>query len=62
VDLLTVDEVSAYLKVPVGTLYNWRSRGEGPRAARLGRHLRYRRSDLEAWIAERARADTRRSA
>jgi excisionase family DNA binding protein len=51
--LLTIADVSAYLRVPVGTLYNWRTRGEGPRAAKLGRHLRYRRSDVGRWLDER---------
>ncbi len=48
--LMTIDEVSDYLRVPVATLYRWRHHQEGPKAARIGRHLRYRRSDVEAWI------------
>lgn len=47
---MTIDEVSDYLRVPVATLYRWRHHQEGPKAARIGRHLRYRRSDVEAWI------------
>jgi hypothetical protein len=34
-------DVSAYLAVPVRTLYQWSHRGEGPPAIRSGRHLRY---------------------
>jgi hypothetical protein len=34
--LWTVEQVSAYLGVPVATLYQWRYRRTGPRAARVG--------------------------
>ena len=40
---------------PIGTLYQWRSRGEGPPAIRIGRHLKYDEDDLEAWIESRKR-------
>lgn len=42
---------SYFLGVPVGTLYYWRCRGEGPQACKLGRHLRYRAEDVRAWVA-----------
>ena len=48
--LLTIREVGAYLGIPVPTLYQWRYVGKGPKAAKLGRHLRYRRADVEAWL------------
>lgn len=51
--LLSVDDVASLLGVPVATLYAWRYRGTGPRGLRVGRHLRYRRSDLDAWIRQR---------
>ena len=38
--LWSVDDVSAFLGVPVETLYQWRKRHYGPRAGRVGRHLR----------------------
>lgn len=49
--LWTVAETSYFLGVPVGTLYYWRCRGEGPDACKLGRHLRYRAEDVRAWVA-----------
>lgn len=49
-EFLTVQEVADLLKVPKATLYAWRSRGQGPRVAKLGKHLRYRRSDIDAWV------------
>ncbi|WP_025323480.1 helix-turn-helix transcriptional regulator [Deferrisoma camini] len=35
-----------------GTLANWRSMRKGPRYVRLGRLVRYRVSDLLAWLDE----------
>lgn len=48
--ILTIDQAAAYLSIPKGTLYTWRTRrvGFGPRAVKLGGCLRYRRSDLGA--------------
>lgn len=48
--LMTIQELAQYLGVPVGTLYQWRYRREGPPGFRVGRHVRYRRSDVEMWI------------
>jgi len=42
--------LSGYIGIPERTIYNWRQRGEGPPAYRIGKHLRYRRSDVEAWL------------
>ncbi|WP_432504307.1 helix-turn-helix transcriptional regulator [Kineococcus arenarius] len=53
--LWTVDDVAAYLGVPTGTLYQWSSRGIGPRTRKVGRHLRYRPQDVEAWLDGRER-------
>ncbi len=52
--LMTLVELSELLGVPVGTLYAWRFRGEGPAGYRIGRHVRYRRSMVEAWIESQA--------
>lgn len=48
--LLTVDQVSDWLGVPKGTLYQWRSRSRGPRAIKLGNGIRYRRSEIERYL------------
>lgn len=52
--LMTLNELSEMLGVPVSTLYAWRYRGEGPAGYRIGRHVRYRRSVVEAWIESQA--------
>jgi len=50
--ILTIDQAAQYLSIPKATLYTWRTRrvGFGPRAIKVGGCLRYRRSDLDAWI------------
>jgi excisionase family DNA binding protein len=48
--LMTLPEVAELLGIPVATLYRWRHRGEGPRGYRIGRHVRYRRSVVDAWV------------
>lgn len=52
-ELLDPEWLSGVLGIPVRTIYAWRQRGEGPPAYRIGKHLRYRRSDVEAWLATR---------
>jgi excisionase family DNA binding protein len=54
-EVLTATEAAAYLQVPVETLRRWRSIGSGPRHAKVGRHVRYRRAALDRWFEERER-------
>ncbi|MEE8485323.1 MAG: helix-turn-helix domain-containing protein [Acidimicrobiia bacterium] len=51
--LLTVEDFAEYLGVPVATIYAWRYHHQGPPGFRVGRHLRFRWSDVEAWIEDR---------
>lgn len=53
-ELLTPDTLAEFLGVPVATVYRWRTRGVGPRGLKVGRHVRYRRADVEAWLDSRA--------
>jgi excisionase family DNA binding protein len=48
-------DVADFLGVPVKTLYAWRYAQKGPRATRVGRHLRYRWADVHAWLDEQDR-------
>lgn len=56
--LMSNKELSEYLQIPEGTLYNWRLAGLGPKAAKCGRHLRYRRADVERWLDAQAAKGT----
>lgn len=48
--LMTVEEVAEFLSVPVNTLYQWRHKGTGPKAFRVGRFLRYDLADVRDWL------------
>jgi excisionase family DNA binding protein len=50
VRLLSPEQVAGLLQVPVGTLYQWRHRGEGPRSMRVGRHIRFDPGDVASWV------------
>jgi excisionase family DNA binding protein len=50
--LLRPDELAAFLGIPLATIYRWRSRGDGPRGIRVGRHVRYRVEEVERWLNE----------
>ena len=55
--LLTTEQVSVMLQVPVETLRAWRTlRGNGghkkPKFKRMGRRIRYRLGDVRKFIAE----------
>lgn len=39
--------------VPLATVYRWNSEGTGPAFMRIGRHVRYRLTDVEAWEQQR---------
>ncbi|MEV0209421.1 helix-turn-helix domain-containing protein [Streptomyces sp. NPDC050788] len=43
-------EIADYCGVPLDTVYRWSSRGGGPKMSRVGRHLRARWDDVEAWL------------
>jgi excisionase family DNA binding protein len=42
------------LGIRVHTLHRWRYKGHGPAGYRVGRHVRYRREAVEAWLEQRA--------
>ena len=50
--LLRPDELASFLGIPLATIYQWRSRGNGPCGIRVGRHVRYRIEDVERWLDE----------
>ena len=60
-DLLTIDELAGILKIPKQTLYAWRSRGTGPVGILIGKHVRYRRVDVDDWLDARRDANRRRA-
>jgi excisionase family DNA binding protein len=52
--LMTPQEVADFLGLPIATLQTWRAKRSGPRGYRVGKHVRYRREDLEEWLEGQA--------
>lgn len=57
--LLTPEDVSAYLVIPVKTLADWRTKRTGPAFMRMGVHVRYRQSDIDEYVEKLAREGKR---
>jgi excisionase family DNA binding protein len=58
--VLSLSELAARLRVSVQTIYDLRSQGRGPRGFRVGRELRFRTSEIDAWLARMEQADAAR--
>jgi predicted DNA-binding transcriptional regulator AlpA len=57
-DLLTTDQAAALCKLSPRTFESLRVKGGGPIFIRLGRAIRYRLEDVEAWIRDHSRRNT----
>lgn len=57
-DVLTTVEAARYVRLGKPTLERFRLTGEGPRYAKLGGAVRYRRADLDQWLESRLVAST----
>lgn len=51
-ELLTIQEAAAVVRVPIATLRYWRHLGTGPRTFRVGRTVRYWRTEVALWLEE----------
>ena len=51
-ELMTLPELCEELGISEATAYYWRQTGKGPKGARIGKGLRYRRYDVTKWIDE----------
>jgi hypothetical protein len=56
-ELLTLEEVAVVVRVPVATLRYWRHLGTGPRSFRIGRGVRYWRTEVFARLEDQANGD-----
>jgi len=55
-NLMSLEGVADYLGVPVRTVYAWRATSKGPRGFRVGKYVRYKAVDVEAWLERQADA------
>jgi excisionase family DNA binding protein len=58
-DLLTVDELAGLLNVKRETVYAWRKQRRGPPAVKMYGTLRFRRRDVDRWLAAHAEQSPR---
>ncbi len=61
-ELFTVSEAASFLKLSVTTLNRYRTTGAGPKYRKLGRAVRYLRTDLMDWVEGKGQTSTTRSA
>jgi excisionase family DNA binding protein len=50
-DVLTIEELAAYLKIPKSTLYKLVREGKIP-SQKIGRHWRFRKVAIDRWLEE----------
>jgi PTS system nitrogen regulatory IIA component len=53
-DILTIEEVAAYLRVSERTVYDWAQKGEIP-AGKFGTVWRFKKGEIESWVNDRLR-------
>ena len=58
--VLSLSELCSQLQVSAQTIYDLRSQGRGPRGFRVGRELRFRVSEIDAWLMRLESEDDRR--
>lgn len=51
-NLMSIAETAQYLGVATQTLYRLRHEGKGPLGTRVGGAVRYRKSQVDAWLDE----------
>lgn len=49
-NLLSPQELAAFVGVPLATIYRWNHLRTGPAFVKVGRHVRYRPADVESWM------------
>lgn len=59
---ITRQELADRYGLPVKTPAEWATKGTGPRYAKIGRHVRYRMSDVMSWERAQLTEDKRSSA
>jgi excisionase family DNA binding protein len=57
-DILTTTEAASYCRLGKPTLERFRISGDGPCYCKLGGAVRYRRTDLDAWLESRLTRST----
>lgn len=49
---MSIETLAEILQVPIKTIKDWRLKGEGPVAYKIGNHLRYASADVRRWLED----------
>ena len=60
-DVLTLNEVAEYLRIPRSTAYKLAQEGKIP-GQKVGRHWRFRRETVQSWLDRRRASDSAQEA
>jgi predicted DNA-binding transcriptional regulator AlpA len=52
-NLIGTADAAEILGLTPETLRYWRYMNQGPRSFRIGRHVKYRREDIDSWLESR---------
>ena len=58
-DVMTLEEVVVYLRIPKSSLYKLAQEGRIP-CQKVGRHWRFRKAAIDTWLEERDQNETDR--
>ena len=50
--MMTVGEIAAEMGIGVATVWRWRDAGRMPAPVKIGAVVRWRRDDIDQWIAK----------
>ncbi len=56
-EILTIEEVANYLRVPLSSLYKLAQQGKIP-ASKVGRHWRFRRENIDRWLDQQSNSNS----
>ncbi len=59
-EIMTIEEVAAYIRVSERTVYDWAQKGELP-GGKLGTTWRFKRDDIEKWVNDQLSKSPRKS-
>lgn len=52
--LMNTNELAEYLGIAVSTIVDYRLKGIGPVYVKIGHLVRYRKADVDSWVANKA--------
>ncbi|MDQ3404672.1 MAG: helix-turn-helix domain-containing protein [Actinomycetota bacterium] len=50
IKLWDLKDLAEYLGIPKQTIYQWRTKGYGPKGRRIGKYVKFRPEDVYAWV------------